>query len=166
MSVPHDFNAKRVARATSERAFTLGPFTFKRRMSVPPEVIAGFRESVTESGDDDRKHIVSAETLIASVTEGNAVRTADGTVVPFADAWRFLRFEGDEYGVLDIDDLLSLSRWLVEGAVERPTGSPSDSSNGSPTPATGMISTGISPSAEPASTISTPDGLSMRPTPA
>lgn len=166
MSAPHDFNAKRVARATSERAFTLGPFTFKRRMSVPPETIANFRQSVTESGDDDRKHITSAESLIAAVSEDTVTRTATGETLPFAEAWQFMRFEGDEYGVLDVDDLLSLSRWLVEGAVERPTGQPSDSSNGSPTPQTGMISTGISPSAEPVSTISTPDGLSMRPTPA
>jgi len=167
MSTPDQtFNEARAARATSERRFELGQYTLTRRISVAPEAITGFQSGVQASGDDDFTALATMERTIAEICEPFATVTATDEPIPFADAWQQLRTVGDEYGPLDLRDLGAVVQWLISGVVERPTGQPSDSPDGSPVPATGTTSTGDSPSPAPALTLSTPDGASMRSTPA
>lgn len=166
MTTDNRFNAARAARASSNRSFALGPYAFKRRLSVPPEVIIGFNSAVSMIQGDDSKALETLDDTIASICEGVAIDTRTGLEVPFVDAWGYMRHTGDEYGVIDLNDLRDVCEWLVSGVVERPTLQPSDSSDGSPTPTPGMPSMGGLPSPEPASTISTPDGVAMRSTPA
>lgn len=159
------FNQARATRATSDRSFALGPYTFKRKLSVPPEHIVGFKRQVIDAGDDDSTQLETLDTTIRNLTEDTAWLTATSEEVPFEQAWHTMRFEGDEFGVLDVRDLGDLCEWLIAGVVERPTGRPSDSPGGLTTPTPGMPSMASSPSEAPPLTISTPDGVSMRSTP-
>lgn len=158
MSEPVDFNAPRAERASTERRWTLGPYTFRRRATVPPEVLMSYSQSGRDG--DDLGVIERFEKALLDLTEKICIeKLPDGTTreVATADAWRFMRETGDENDVVSFDDLTAITKHLVGSAIERPTGEPSDSEDGSPTPATGMTSMVGSPSPAMISIVSTPD---------
>lgn len=148
--MPRDFNAERSARATSDREFILGPFTFKRVVSAAPEVLLGFHRP-DETNLDQAVLDRFDETTLALI-ENDVIDNRTGEKVPKAEAWHFMRHEGDENGVVAFTDMGEIVTMLLGGVVERPTESPSDLSDGSLTPSTGTNSTDTSLSEEPVST--------------
>jgi hypothetical protein len=154
--VIQDFNEARRERSTSERRFTLGPYTFKRRSTIPPETLSKYA-SAGQDGDDANT-VRNFEEALLELVERTAVITETGEEVTTEDAWHFMRYTGDEYDVIGFEDLASITQWLISGVVERPTGQPSDSPDGSPTPSTGTTSTVGSQPEAPALTILTPGG--------
>lgn len=149
MTGPIDFNEARAKRSMSERRFLLGPFTFKRRPTIPPETLSKYAAAGRDG--DDTNTIQNFENALLELVERTAEYTATGEKIPTTEAWGFMRTTGDENDVVSFEDLASITQWLVSGVVERPTGQPSDSPDGTPTPTPGTSSTGISPSEEPAS---------------
>lgn len=162
MGVPMDFNEARRKRSMSERRFTLGPYTFKRRPTIPPETLSKYANAGNDG--DDGNTIVAFESALLELVEKEAVVTETGQAISTADAWRVMREEGDENDVISFEDLAAITNWLVAGVVERPTGEPSDSPDGSPIPPTGTTSTPGVPLGEPTSIPSTPAALSTPPT--
>lgn len=150
-----EFNERRAARA-KDCDFELGPYTMSRQASVAPELIMDFRSGVEEAGGEDVGSLEVLERTIKALCHPDAKVTATGERVSFEDAWRFMRVTGDEFGPLDLQDLSALVQWLVSGVVQRPTGQPSDSPDGSTIPPTGTTSTVLSPSEEPLSLASMP----------
>jgi hypothetical protein len=151
-----DFNEARRKRSMSERRFTLGPYTFKRRPTIPPETLSKYATAGNDG--DDGNTVRNFEEALLELVERGAIVTATGESISTSDAWKVMRFTGDENDVISFEDLAAITQWLVSGVVERPTGEPSDSQDGSPTPETGTTSTPTSSSAEPISTVLTPDG--------
>lgn len=155
-SMPHDFNEARRKRSMSERRFTLGPYTFKRRPTIPPETLSKYATAGND-GDDDNT-ISKFEEALLELVERDATISETGEAISTEDAWRFMRFDGDENDVISFEDLAAITSWLVAGVVERPTGQPSDSPDGSPNPETGTSSTPGSPVEAPTLTVLTPGG--------
>jgi hypothetical protein len=151
-----DFNEARRKRSMSERRFTLGPYTFKRRPTIPPETLSKYA-TAGDDGDDGNA-VRNFEQALLELVEPQAILTESGEQVSTADAWRVMRFEGDENDVISFEDLAAITSWLVAGVVERPTGQPSDSPDGSPTPPTGTTSTPGSQPEAPTLTVLTPAG--------
>lgn len=145
-----DFNEARRARSMSERRFYLGPYTFKRRPTVPPEVLSMY--SIAGNDGDDGDTIKRFETALLDLVEPTAIRTETGEELATTEAWQYMRFTGDENDVVSFEDMGSITQWLISGVVERPTGQPSDSSDGSPDPGTGTTSTPGVPATERTST--------------
>lgn len=146
MTEPVDFNEARRKRAMSERRWNLGPYTFKRRATVPPEVLTMYANAGKDG--DDADVIQRFEKALLDLTEDTAIVTATGEPISTADAWDVMRKVGDENDVISFDDLTAITQYLVSGVVERPTGEPSGSQDGSQIPATGTASTdGASPAA-------------------
>lgn len=143
MTEPVDFNEARRARAESERRFILGPYTFKRRSTIPPEVIVRY----SEAGNGDRNALEIFEQAFIELVEPKALVTGTDELIDTADAWQRMRFQGDEYDVVSFEDLRDMTDWLVEGVIERPTGLPSVSPDGFGIPTAGMISTDTAPPA-------------------
>lgn len=151
MSVPQDFNADRRRRIASERRFNLGPYTFKRRASIPPEVLAEYANAGRDGNDGNV--ILTFEKAIRELIEPTAVLTATAeldapTIVNALEAWDKMRLEGDENDVVSFDDLTAITQWLISSVTERPTGAPSDSPDSSATPSSGTPSTASSSSEE------------------
>jgi hypothetical protein len=166
VSDPVDFNEARRKRAMSERRWNLGPYQFRRRATVPPEVLMSYSQAGRDG--DDLGVIERFEKALLDLTEPNCMETRpDGTtiLVPTAEAWKHMREVGDENDVVSFDDLTAITKYLVDGAVERPTGAPSDSQDGLPTPATGTTSMDGSPSEGMISILSTPGEHATPPTP-
>jgi len=151
-----DFNEARRKRSMSERRFTLGPYTFRRRPTIPPETLSKY--ATAGQDDDDGNTIRNFEEALLELVERTAEVTETGETISTEDAWQFMRFTGDENDVISFEDLAAITQWLVSGVVERPTGQPSDSPDGSPLPETGTTSTPGSPLAAPISTVLTPAG--------
>jgi hypothetical protein len=152
-----DFNEARRARSMSERRFVLGPYTFRRRPTIPPETLSKYATAGQDG--DDANTVRNFEEALLELVEPRAEITATGEPISTDDAWRVMRFEGDENDVIGFEDLAAITQWLVAGVVERPTGQPSDSADGSATPGTGMPSTpGSSNEAAPTLTALTPAG--------
>lgn len=159
ISEPLDFNKARAKRAMSERRFYLGPYTFKRRPTVPPEVLSMY--AIAGQDGDDADTIQRFERALLELVEDKACVTDTGEVIPTTQAWEFMRRTGDENDVVSFEDMASITEWLIAGVVERPTMPPSDSPGGSPSRATGTSSTGTSPTpVEHPSILLTPDGPS------
>lgn len=157
MSEPMDFNQARRERSMSERRFTLGPYTFRRRPTIPPETLSKYATAGQDG--DDANTITRFEQSLLELVERDAEVTDTGEKISTADAWKFMRFTGDENDVVSFEDLAAITQWLVSGVVERPTGQPSDSPDGSPVPGTGTTSTPGSQGMEAISTNSMPAGL-------
>lgn len=141
---PKDFNEGRRARSESERRFVLGPYTFARRATAAPELLLRF-QTAGEDGDD-RNVIQIFDETVEALIEPIALITDTAEEVDALEAWRVMRTVGDANGVIGMEDIEGIVEYVVSGLTERPTGEPSDSQAGSPTPATGTTSTGISPS--------------------
>lgn len=156
MSEPMDFNEARRKRSMSERRFTLGPYTFKRRPTIPPETLSKYA-TAGQDGDDGNT-VRHFEEALLELVERQAEITDTGEAIATEDAWRFMRFEGDDNDVISFEDLAAITQWLVAGVVERPTGQPSDSPDGSPIPETGMTSTPTSQPEAPSLTVLTAAG--------
>jgi hypothetical protein len=146
MSQPRDFNEPRRARSESERRFLLGPYTFTRRATAAPELLLRF-QTAGEDGDD-RNVIQIFDETVEALIDPAALVTETGEEVESLVAWRTMRTEGDENGVIGMEDIEGIVEFVVSGLTERPTGEPSDSSDGSPTPATGTSLTDTSASPE------------------
>ena len=151
-----DFNEARRKRSMSERRFTLGPYTFRRRPTIPPETLSKYA-TAGQDGDDGNT-VRNFEEALLELVERTAEVTETGETISTEDAWQFMRFTGDENDVISFEDLAAITQWLVSGVVERPTGQPSDSPDGSPDPTTGTTSMPGSPLAAPTSTVLTPAG--------
>lgn len=151
-----DFNEARRKRSMSERRFTLGPYTFRRRPTIPPETLSKYATAGNDG--DDTNTIRNFEEALLELVEREAEITETGEKIGTGEAWQFMRYTGDENDVISFEDLAAITQWLVSGVVERPTGQPSDSPDGSPTPATGTTSTPTSPPEAPISTVLTQDG--------
>lgn len=151
-----DFNEARRERSSSERRFYLGPYTFKRRPTIPPETLSKY--AVAGEDGDDGNTVRNFEEALLDLVDRNAVITETGEEVTTEDAWRYMRFTGDENDVISFEDLVAITEWLIAGAVERPTGQPSGSPDGLPIPATGTTSTPGSPQEAPISTVLTHAG--------
>jgi hypothetical protein len=158
-----DFNVERAERTAAERRFYLGPYTFRRRPTIPPEVLSSYAAAGRD--DDDQDTIVRFEQALLDLVDANAVVTATGQEVATRAAWTQMREEGDENDVISFADMAAITKWLVEGMSGRPTGEPSDSPDGSPEQETGMTSTGLSSSEVPTSRISIPAAPSTPSTP-
>jgi hypothetical protein len=154
--VIQDFNEARRQRSMSERRFTLGPYTFKRRPTIPPETLSKYA-SAGQDGDDGNT-VRRFEEALLELVEPTAVLTDSGEQVQTSDAWQFMRFQGDEHDVVSFEDMANITQWLIAGVVERPTGQPSDSPDGSVTPDTGTNSTPGSPPEAAILTALTPAG--------
>lgn len=141
---PKNFNEPRQARSESERRFLLGPYTFSRRATAAPELLLRF-QSAGEDGDD-RNVIQIFDETISALIEPHALVTESGVAVDALEAWKQMREEGDENGVIGMEDIEGIVEYVVAGLTERPIGEPSVSSDGSQTPETGTSSTGTSPS--------------------
>lgn len=156
MGEPYDFNTARRERSMSERRFYLGPYTFSRRPTIPPETLSKYANA---GGDgDDGNTVRNFEQALLELVERQAVITDTGEAISTEEAWQFMRFTGDENDVISFEDLAAITQWLVAGVVERPTGQPSDSPDGSPSQETGTTSMPISPLGAPISTVLTPAG--------
>lgn len=154
MSEPIDYNVGRTTRAMSERRFLVGPYTFKRKASVEPDVIMRYQKEA-EGMDSDAQALGLFDGTFVACVEPAAVITLTGEAISAPDAWHFMRHEGDENGVLSIGDIATIVQACMAAAVERPTGEPSDSQDGSAPLNGGTISTATSPfTAEPVSTTS------------
>lgn len=151
-----DFNEARRKRSMSERRFTLGPYTFRRRPTIPPETLSKYATSGNDG--DDTNTIRNFEEALLELVEREAEITETGEKIQTGEAWQIMRYTGDENDVISFEDLAAITQWLISGVVERPTGQPSDSPDGSPTPATGTTSTPTSPPGAPISTVLTQDG--------
>jgi hypothetical protein len=156
VSEPKDFNAARIERSMSERRFTLGPYTFKRRPTIPPEVVTKYSTGGVDGDDQDA--VRRFEEALLELVERTALITETGEAISTDEAWQIMRFQGDENDVVSWEDMMDVTEWLIAGVVERPTGQPSDSPDGSPTQATGMTSMPGSSGTEPTLTILTPVG--------
>lgn len=159
---PKDFNGARIARAMSERRFYLGPYTFKRKPTIPLAVITDFaraQQQSTAEGVDSPESVIAFERIFFDITEEFCWRTADNEELAVADAWRELTTVGDENGPVGMEDLAALVSWLLEGATETPTLEPPASLDGSATPPNGTPSTLPSSSEDATSTPSTPVAL-------
>lgn len=154
--MPHDFNEARRKRSMSERRFTLGPYTFRRRPTIPPETLSKYATAGNDG--DDTNTIRNFEEALLELVEREAEITATGEKIQTGEAWQIMRYTGDENDVISFEDLAAITQWLVSGVVERPTGQPSDSQDGSPTPATGTTSTPTSQPEAAISTVLTQDG--------
>jgi hypothetical protein len=163
VSEPMDFNEARRKRSMSERRFTLGPYTFKRRPTIPPETLSKYATAGQDG--DDTNTVRHFEEALLELVERKAVITETGQEISTEEAWQYMRFQGDENDVVSFEDLAAITQWLVSGVVERPTGQPSDSPDGSVIPGTGTTSTPTSPSEAPTLTILTAEGLSTPSTP-
>jgi hypothetical protein len=163
-----DFNVERKMRSESERRFYLGPYTFKRRPSIPLAVLTGFQQmgDVDPEAPDSPHQIDQFQQTFLACVEPTCYWTGSGEPVETSIAWNGLVTQGDEYDVVGAEDLAAIVQWLISGVADRPTGELSDSSAGSQTPDTGTTSTGISPSTAPASTSSTLAEVLTPPTPA
>lgn len=162
--MPTDYNEARAQRASSDRDLTIGPYTFRRVASAGPEVLVELNRP--EGSNVDQEVIDKFDSTVLQLLEPVARLTATGAEIPAKEAWRIMRFAGDDYGVLSFADMGVIVTDLVSGLVERPTEQPSDSPGGSTTPLTGTSSTGTSPSEVPTSTLSTPAAPSTPSTPA
>lgn len=153
-----DFNVERRERSESERRFILGAYTFKRRPSIPLHVITGFANlrDVDPAAPDTPEVLRQFEDTFSTLVESKCRVTATGAEVDAAEAWRVLTTEGDELDVVGAEDLANITNWLVAGAIDRPTGQPSDSPDGSQSQNGGTNSMDTSHSAAPASTLLTP----------
>lgn len=151
MGEPMDFNEARRKRAMSERRFTLGPYTFKRRPTVPPDVLAAYANAGNDG--DDANTIRVFESALLDLVEPQAVVTETNEPVSTTEAWEDLRVNGDENDVIGFQDIAAVTRWLIEGVAERPTGLPSDSLDGSSIPLGGISSMATSPPEASPSTI-------------
>jgi hypothetical protein len=147
-----DFNVERAERAAAERRFYLGPYTFKRRPTIPPEVLSSYAAAGRDGDDADT--IRRFEQALLDLVEKSCVHTSSGVEMLTVDAWQAMRTDGDEYDVVGFEDMANITTWLVEGISARPTGEPSDSPDGSPDPETGTSSTESSPSEAPISLVS------------
>jgi hypothetical protein len=154
-----DFNEARRKRSMSERRFYLGPYTFRRRPTIPPETLSKYATAGNDG--DDGNTVRNFEEALLELVERQAEITATGESITTADAWQFMRFQGDDNDVISFEDLAAITQWLVSGVVERPTGEPSDSQDGSPSPETGTTSTPGSQPEAPTLTVLTPDGHVM-----
>jgi hypothetical protein len=158
---PRDFNAKRIARAMSERRFYLGPYTFRRKPTIPLAVITDFarvQQEATTPGVDSPNVVLGFEQIFHDIVEAECWRTSDPleAKLPTPDAWLELTTIGDENGPVGMEDLAALVEWLLEGATETPTEEPPASLDGSSTPPNGTPSTLASSSEDATSTSSTP----------
>ncbi len=164
MPEPRDFNAKRIARAMSERRFYLGPYTFRRKPTIPLAVITDFarvQQEASTPGVDSPNVVLGFEQIFHDIVEAECWRTDDPAEAkrPTPDAWLELTTVGDENGPVGMEDLAALVEWLLEGATETPTEEPADSPAGSSNQDNGTPLTPPSSSEDATLTPSTPVAL-------
>lgn len=130
-----DFDEARAERQARDRSFRIGGEEFTYRPAVAPEAILQWSRMTGGEMPD--------------LTEQEAIEIFDETVLAFLEVgqekkWKAVRDPKLE-NPLNISDLRELVSWLFEEQTGRPTGQPSDSSDGSGTPPTGTPSTEGSP---------------------
>lgn len=106
----------RAERAKAERSFIIGGETFHHRIGVPPEVLQPWLEADEFSSD---WLTILDETIVAMLEPGEE------------DLWKKVRDPNAANPLTQID-LTALIRWLIEVTAGRPTGPPSNSSDGRP----------------------------------
>lgn len=104
------------SRSVEERTFQIGGETFVVTVGVHPDVLASY-DDLNES-DTATRTVEVVDEFIINMLEGNDA----------AERWHAIR--ANRADPIELDDLLDLSKWLLETATGRPTGQPGDSSPG------------------------------------
>lgn len=140
-----NFDEERDARRNLQgEQFQIGGETFTVNSAVNPNVLLAF-DAIDESSTG------IAETLaIVDATIKGMIVDADGTEGGSHARYDALRARTDD--PITVGDLVNLATWLIGAQAGRPTGPPSDSSDGrgtTGTSSTGTSSSPVSPEAQP-----------------
>lgn len=150
-----NFDTDRVKRQERDRSFVIGGKTFTHRASVAPEAILDWSKMVGGEylvKDDNGVPILDKDdNTISTLSETESLEIYDKTVIAFLEPgqeekWAEIRNPNAELP-LSVDDLVDVVRHLFKETAGRPTGQPSDSTDGSEKPA-GTTSTDSSRSTQ------------------
>lgn len=113
-----DFDAARREREKRDRSFTIGGQEFTRKVGLRPEELLLWNEATSGEKVPTEKEWIDVydETVLAMLEPGQE------------DKWTQVR--ADQANPLTVHDLLELIKWLLTELSGRPTGQPSDSSDG------------------------------------
>lgn len=128
-----DFDTARAERLNRERVFRIGGRDFTYRASVAPESLLAWDQREEKDGQEFLD--VIDETVIAFLEPGQE------------EAWSQVR-AADVENPLNISDIVDVIQWLFGEQSGRPTGPPSESTNGhaaTVTPLTAASSSPVSP---------------------
>lgn len=126
--MPRNFDEERAARAAQDREFIIGGETFHGRASVKPEALSAYDRLADSASVTDTLAVV--DELILAMIEDEEDN---------AGHMRYVALRARNDDPLTIEDLMEITKYLVEAQTGRPTGQPGDSSAGPGT--TGTIST-------------------------
>lgn len=142
-----DFDAERRSWNVDDRTFVLGGRTFVARENIRPDVIADFEDvTVARNGTDVslRDLVAATDRAILEMLEGGDAVGGDGEPVPDSPRAWYLQLRADPSGLVNLDQLSGVAKWLVEQHTNRPTVPSPPSGNGRD--GTGTTSTAISSS--------------------
>lgn len=134
-----DFDARRKERAERDRGFTLGGETFVMKPGVRPEALAAY-----ESIDVD----ASPEAKLGTM-DGMILDFLEGDTAEIEARWKKVRAIEDN--PITIQDMQAVIEWMIAEQTGRPTGQPSDSTDGPAATVTSLTAASSSPETRPGS---------------
>lgn len=114
-----NFDVAREERAKADRSFQIGGETFTRKIGVAPESIIPWTQFVTGEAEPSELDMIALcdETVTALLEEGQEKN------------WQKVR-DPKLKNPLTVQDITGVIMWMLGEIAGRPTGAPSDSSDG------------------------------------